>query len=500
MEETKKKKFQMPSSFTILFILTAIVAVLTWLVPAGQYDLDDAGNFIQGTYHTVEASRQGLVDLVGAPIYGMLGKEGTDGAIQVSLFILMVGGFLGVVTETGAIDAGISSLIKHRKDSVNKLIWILMFVFALGGSTYGMAEETMAFYPILIPLMVSVGMDALVAVAVVLVGSGLGVLSSTVNPFATGVAADMAGISMADGIGLRLVFFVVTYFIGAFFVSHYAKKVQEDPKNSLIYDHLEHDKEKFKVSEDIPEMTGKQKGVLYLFALTFIIMILGLIPWADLLGVEATIFDHFHNWLMSVPFLGDFVGQSALPLGSWYLVEITILFFAMAIIIGFYYGIHESRFIDVFIAGMGDLMTVALICAVARGLQVVMNDGQITATVLHWGEVGLQGLSKGVFTILTFLFYIPMSFLIPSTSGLAAATMGIMAPLGEFAGVTKDIVITAFQSAAGIVNLVTPTSGVVMGALAIAGIELGTWWKYVGKIIGVVFVVAIILLWIGTMF
>ena len=179
MEETKKKKFQMPSSFTILFILTAIVAVLTWLVPAGQYDLDDAGNFIQGTYHTVEASRQGLVDLVGAPIYGMLGKEGTDGAIQVSLFILMVGGFLGVVTETGAIDAGISSLIKHRKDSVNKLIWILMFVFALGGSTYGMAEETMAFYPILIPLMVSVGMDALVAVAVVLVGSGLGCLLYT---------------------------------------------------------------------------------------------------------------------------------------------------------------------------------------------------------------------------------------------------------------------------------------------------------------------------------
>ena len=500
MEETTKKKFKMPNSFTILFILTAIVAVLTWIIPAGQYDLDDAGNFIQGTYHTVESNKQGLWDLFAAPAYGMLGKEGTDGAIQVALFILFVGGFLGVVTETGAIDAGIASLIKHRKDSMNTLIWILMAVFALGGSTYGMAEETIAFYPILIPLMVSVGMDALVAVAVVLVGSGLGVLASTVNPFATGVAAGMAGISVAEGIGLRLVFLVVTYIMGAYFVSNYAKKVQADPKNSLIYDHLEADKEKFKVKEDIPEMSGKQKSVLWVFALTFVIMILGLIPWADVLKLDHTIFDSIHEGILNTPVLGTLVGKSSLPLGQWYLTEITVLFFIMSIIIAAIYGISESRFVDVFIAGMGDLLTVALICAIARGIQVVMNDGLITATVLHWGEVGLSGLSKGLFTVITFLFYIPMSFLIPSTSGLAAATMGIMAPLGDFAGVGKDIVITAFQTAAGIVNLVTPTSGVVVGALAIAGIELGTWWKFVAKLLAAVFVVSIILLVIGSMF
>lgn len=496
-EKAGKKKRKMLNSFTILFIITAIIAVLSWVIPAGMYELDADGNFISGTYHAVESNRQGLWDVFSAPIRGMLGTDKTDGAIEVSLFILIVGGFLGVVTETGAIDAGIAAIIKNNREHMTRLIWILMAIFAIGGSTYGMAEETMAFYPLLIPLMVGVGLDALVAVAVILVGSGLGVLSSTVNPFATAIASDMAGISMAQGIVLRTIFLVVTYVIGAWYVSSYAKKVQENNANSYISDQMEADRKKWKV-KSIEGITGKQKAVLGLFVLTFIIMIVSLIPWADIFE-GFTFFGDLHEKILSTPILGHIVGQSSLPFGTWYLVEISMLFFMMSIVIGIVYGINEERFVKVFIDGVKDLLSVALICAVARGIQVVMNDGLITATVLNWGERGLSGLSEGVFTALTFLFYLPMSFLIPSTSGLAAATMGIMAPLGEFAGVAKDIVITAYQAASGIINLITPTSGVVMGALAIANIEITTWWKFLRNLIIIITVLSVALLIAGAL-
>ena len=495
--EPEKKGFKMPTSFTILFLITVIIAILTWLIPAGAYEIDEAGNFIAGTYHTVEQSPQGIWDVFMAPIRGFLGTETTPGAMEVALFIMVIGGFLGVVTETGAIDAGIASAIKNNKDNMTRLIWFLMLIFGLGGSTYGMAEETVAFYPLLIPLMVGVGLDALVAVAVVLLGSGVGVLASTVNPFATAIASSTAGISMADGIGLRTIQFIILWALGAAFVSHYAKKVKEDPKNSLIYEQMESDREKFKVKE-AEAITGRQKAVLWVFGLTFFIMVISLIPWSEVIP-GFTFFEDIHASLLSVPFLGQLIGQSSGAFGTWYLVEITMLFFMSSVIVKFISGMPEDQYIDVFMAGVNDLLSVALICAVARGIQVVMNDGQITATVLSWGEQALGNLNSAVFTVLTYLFYIPMSFLIPSTSGLAAATMGIMAPMADFAGVAKDIVVTAYQSACGIVNLVTPTSGVVMGALAIAGIELTTWWKFMTKIGTVIVIVSLILLIAGSL-
>ncbi len=378
----KIKKFKMPNSFTTLFIIIILVAVMTWIIPAGQYEVAD-GNFVPGTYEQIEQAPQGIWEVLAAPILGLLGTEATEGAIEVSLFIMVVGGFLAIVNKTGAVDAGIATLIRGGEENVNRLIWVLMFVFALGGSTYGMAEETMAFYPLLIPLMVTVGMDSLTAVAVILVGSGVGVLSSTVNPFATGVASQMANISMADGMLLRILFFIITYLMGAFYVSRYAKRVRADNRNSYIADKMEQQKEEFSVESDTAELTTKQKVILVLFTLTFIIMILGLVPWSDLLG-RASFFENMHETLLGVPILGSLIGQSSIALGQWYLVEITILFFAMSILIAIVYGINESVFVDTFLEGMKDLVTVAMITAVARGIQVIMNDGQITATVLHW--------------------------------------------------------------------------------------------------------------------
>ena len=160
----------------------------------------------------------------------------------------------------------------------------------------------------------------------------------------------------------------------------------------------------------------------------------------------------------------------------------------------------ESDFLKAFLTGAGEFLSVAVICAVARGIQVIMNDGSITATILHWGEVGLSGLSSQVFIVLAYIFYLPMSFLIPSTSGLAGATMGIMAPLGEFSNVPAHLVITAFQSASGVLNMISPTSAIVMGALAIGRIDLPTWWKFIAKFIVMVIAVSILLLVVATFF
>lgn len=247
--------------------------------------------------------------------------------------------------------------------------------------------------------------------------------------------------------------------------------------------------------EDQPgtKMTGRQKAVLWLFGLTFLIMIMGLIPW-DQINKNWTFFTSFTKWVQNVPFLGSLVGSNLVPFGSWYFTEITTLFFLMSIVVMFVFRMKEATFIESFLAGMSDFMGVAIVVAVARGIQVVMNDGNITATVLHWGEMGLSNLGSVVFIILAYVFYIPMSFLIPSTSGLAAATMGIIGPMGKFAGVDPSLVVTAYQSASGWVNLITPTSGVVMGALTIAHVNITTWWKFMFKLMIYLFLATAIFL------
>ncbi|HEL1633178.1 TPA: YfcC family protein [Streptococcus suis] len=500
MSEKVKKGFKLPSSYTILMLIIAFMAVMTWIIPAGQYQVDEAGNLVAGTYEKVAQNPQGIYDVFMAPVRAMLGHGATDAAISVAFFIIMVGAFLGVVNETGALDVGIASIVKRFKGREKMLIYILMPLFALGGSTYGMGEETMAFFPLLVPVMMAVGFDSITGVAIILLGSQIGCLASTVNPFATVVASDAAGVSVADGMIWRFVFFVVILLMGVLFVANYAEKVKNDPTKSLVYKQREADMQHFNVTatqEVNAELSPAQKRVLWVFVLTFVLMICSFIPWEDL-GV--TIFTQFKDWLIGLPFIGQVIGSSTAALGTWYFPEGAMLFGIAGIVVGLVYGMSEERLVKSFMFGAADIFSVALICAIARGIQVIMNDGMITATILHMGEEGLQGLSSQVFIILTYLFYLPMSFLIPSSSGLAGASMGIMAPLGEFVNVPASLVITAFQAASGLLNLVAPTSGIVMGALALGRVEIGTWYKFVGKLIVGIMIASIAILVIATFF
>jgi uncharacterized ion transporter superfamily protein YfcC len=479
----KKRRFTLPSAYTILFFLIVLAAIATWIVPAGTYDTNKAGEPIPGTYHEVESNPQGiLVDSLTAPINGLYGIENGKGninyynrgflfgAIDVALFILVVGGFLGVTMKTGAIQVGIGSLVARLKGKERWLIVILMTIFAIGGTTYGMAEESLAFYALVITVMIAAGYDSLTGAAVVLLGCGIGTLGSTINPFATGIASGFAGIPLSDGLVGRLVILIVGLAIGIFFVLRYADRVKKDPSRSMVFDMRADNEAHFRAQEEgaARVMTGKQKVILTLFGLAFLVMMYGVIPWEDL----------------GVPF----------PTLWWWFPEMTASFLLFAIVIGLVARMREGELTETFVDGARDLLGVALIIGIARGITVIMNNGQITDTVLHWAEVALGDVGKAAFSVVMYALFLPLSFLIPSSSGLATVAMPIMAPLAGFVEVPERLVVTAYQSANGLMNLFIPTSAVVMGGLAIARVPYGRYLRWVWPLLAMLAAVTVVVL------
>jgi len=491
-KKTKRFHLRMPTAFTILFWLIVLMAILTWIIPAGAYQTNSAGQLTTGTYHIVKSHPQGIWDIFMAPITGMIGNQHTAGAIDISLFILVIGGFLGVVKQTGALDDGIKVIVEKSRGHEKRLIVILILLFALGGSTYGMGEETLAFVPLITPVMISVGYDPIVSAAVIMLSTRVGDLASTVNPFTTGLASGIIGISPGRGLFSRLILWVIVTGIEIWYVLHYANKIKQDPTKSLVYDLREENQQRFMASasaETSGAISKVQWRVLFIFALTFGIMILGLVPWTSI-NSHWTLFEWLNRTIIATPVLGTIVGHKMVALGSWYFNEITLLFFFMSVVVMFVGHIHENDFIDAFMKGMQELLSVAIIVGVARGIQVVMNDGKITATLLHYGENSLTGMPKGPFIICAFIFFVLLAFLIPSTSGLAAATMGVMGSLAHFAHIDGSIMVSAYQSAAGLVTAITPTAGMLVGALTLANVSFSVWWRWTAKLIAILFIVS----------
>lgn len=459
-----------PTAYTILFGLILFMAALTWFVPAGQYDRvqnEALGRevAVPGTYKAVEAAPQSLFDIFLAPVNGFYSQSaGTANAIDVSLFVLIIGGFLGVVNSTGAINAGIARAMNAMRGREKWMIPIMMALFAAGGTTYGMAEETLAFYVLIIPVMIAARYDAVTGVAIILVGAGIGVLGSTINPFATTIASNAAGIPFTTGMMLRFIILGAGWVACVAYVMWYAERVRANPELSIVANMKAPNEAHFKLkgsAED--EFTGQHKLILVLFTLTFAVMI-----W----GVSSQ---------------------------GWWMAEMSGLFLAAALIVGIVGWVGEKPFVEAFIAGARDLLGVALIIGLARGIVVIMDAGKITDTILNWGEQAIQGLSAIAFINGVFAVEVLMSFLVPSTSGLAVLSMPILAPLADFAGVGRELVVTAFQSASGLVNLITPTSAVVVGALAIGRISYDKWLKFVWPLLLILTVMVVAALSVAAM-
>ena len=485
MTETAKKKRGMPSSFTILLALLAIVAVITVIVSG------TSGG-------AVTAAR--LSDFCTAPILGFAD------ALPVCLFVMILGGFLGMMTETGALDNGIAVLVQKLKGNEIMLVPVLMLIFSLGGTTYGMCEETVPFYALLAATMMAAGFDPMVGAATVLLGAGCGCLGSTVNPFAVGAAVDAltgVGIEVNQSIiiGLGAVLWIVTTAMSIVFVMNYAKKVKAD-KGSTILSMQElkdaeeaHGKAASEVHNEV-KLTGRQKGVLIAFAFTFVVMIVGFIPLADLNEGVANFFDAGAVYDAD----GNAVVQgwsaliTGLPIGQWYFDEASTWFFLMAVLIGIIGGLSEKQIVNTFITGAADMMSVVLVIALARGISVLMANTGLDVFVLDAAANALAGLSGVIFAPMSFLVYFGLSFLIPSTSGMATVSMPIMGPLAVKLGFSPEVMVMIFSAAIGVVNLFTPTSGAIMGGLALAKIEWTTWLKFALKLIVALSVVCAIIL------
>jgi uncharacterized ion transporter superfamily protein YfcC len=451
-----------PTAYTILFGLIIAVAAATWIIPAGQYerrrnDQLDKDVPVPGTYHTVDASPQGVRAVLMAPIAGFYNPTtNTAAAIDVALFVLIIGGFLGVVTKTGAIDAGIGAAMTSLRGREKWMIPILMAVFAAGGTIYGMAEETLAFYALIIPVMIAAGYDALTAVAIIMLGAGVGTLGSTINPFATVIASNAAGVPFTAGMPLRFAILASSWLACVLYVMRYAERVRRDPRRSLVANLAAGNREHFLKSRDgsgTPTLTATRKITLVVFTSSFAVMIWGV------------------------------------AVAKWWMAEMSALFLAASIVVAFIARLDEEDFTTTFVNGARDLLGVALVIGIARGIVVVMDAGKITDTILFWSEGAVRGLSTIAFINTMFVLELLLSFFVPSSSGLAVLTMPIMAPLADFSNVGRELVVTAYQSANGLLNLVNPTFAVVMGGLAIGRVPYNRWLQFTWPLLLILIVI-----------
>jgi len=476
------KKLKFPTAQTILLIIAALVTLLTWFVPAGKYDsltynsatnslnkislesitslpatqetLDNLlikipiekftnGDIykpisIPNTYKKLEAKPQGFAAFVQSPIKGIIA------AADIIFLVLIIGGLIGIMNLTGAFDAGISWLAKTLKGREFVLIILVTSLVALGGTTFGLAEETMAFYPILIPVFLAAKYDAMVGLASIFIGSSLGSMCSTVNPFSTIIASDTAGINWTTGLNGRFLMLIIILIICILYILRYAKRVKADPSKSIIFDQKEAIESMFKLtaSNNSIKLTNRLRFILLIFTASFIVMI---------------------------------VGVSML---DWWFVEMTATFLAGAILIGIVGKINEFDFVEAFSKGAGELLSVAFIIGIARGVSVIMDDGLISDTMLFHASTITEGMNKGVFANAMLYIYGGLSFFIPSSSGMAVLTMPIMSPLADTVGVGREIIVNTYQYGMGLFFFINPT-GLILASLAIVKIGFNKWLKFI---------------------
>lgn len=458
MTSLRKRKFNMPSTLTIIFSLIVLMAVLTWIVPSGSFerqDIEGRSVVIAGTYEKVESNPQGFSDVFAAPINGFID------AAEVVGFVLIVGGAFGVVNKTGAIEAVIAHTVNKMKKFQFLIIPVSMILFGLGGTTFGMSEETLPFYMIFIPIMTSMGYDSLTAVATVFIGAGAGFAASTTNPFSVGIAQALSGIAPGSGIEYRVIMFIIFVTICMGFVMMYANKVKKDPTKSLVQ-HISFNQEAIDNNDtNIKAFTIREAMVITVFVLGMSTMVYGVLKQ------------------------------------GWYISEIAMVFTTIGILSGIASGLKQDEIVNSFISGSKDLISAGLCIAFARGIVIVAQNGYIIDTILNSAANVLNGLPKAIFINLTFLIEGLIAFLIPSASGLASLTIPVLAPLGDLVDVSRQVIVTAYQFGIGITNLITPTSGVLMGALGLANIPWSKWVRFVMPLMIILIITTMAFLTIG---
>ena len=501
----KRKNFEFPTAYTVLFLILIVVTILTHIIPAGKYarlsyvettnefvvdrqgeegqniaatqeNLNNLGinidvnKFIDGTikkpmaipntYVSLEKQSQGLQDLIAAPISGIVES------IDIIIFVLVLGGIVGIVNKTGTFNIAMKTVSQKTKGKEFLLVVITFIFFATGGTIFGFWEETIPFYTILIPLFLINGFDIMVGTATILLGSAVGCMFSTVNPFSTIIASNAAGISFNEGLRFRFIALIIFSVLGILYIYRYVKKVKQNSQNSLVLEEQEEARKTFlkDYTEDLDiKFTWRKKLILFLFVFQFLIMI----------------------W-----------GVSSL---GWWFQEIAAMFFGVAIIIMFLSGLSEKEAVNGFIAGTTEVVGVTLIIGLARAINIIMENGMISDTMLYYSSHLVAGMNKGLFSIVLLLVFGFLGIFIPSTSGLAVLSMPILAPLADTVGLSRSIVVDAFIWGQGIILFITPT-GLIFVVLQIVGVSYHKWLKFVLPFLGIITVLVILILYIMSVF
>ena len=472
------------SALGMLLAVLLVVSVVTWIANGQTYT-----GFDEETGEAVEMAVEGatLSDILMAPL------NGWHDAGDVIGFVFCLGIFLSILTATGALETGIQVLVKalHGKELV--LVWILMFLFSIGGTTYGMGEETVGFYILLAATMMAAGFDPMVGAATVLLGAGSGVLGSTLNPFATGAAVAAAGVDVNMGtiFVVAIILWLGTFILSALFVTAYAKKVKDGKGSILTAEQISECKAAYGTSTEISSnvrLTGRQKGVLIVFAFSFLIMILGFIPWGSLN-------EGIYN---ALGFTSVITGSQ---LGDWYFNEAATWFLLMGFVMGFIGLEDKKKLMPCVINGFTDMISVNLVIALARATTVIMSSTGLGAWLVEASITALtaSGLPAPIFGFLDYVLHVGLSFLVPSSSGLAGLSSPIVSPIVAGMGWSVETSIMINVAANGFVNLFTPTCGFIMGGLALARVPWDTWVKWSAKLLAVIAVFSAVVLTVAMM-
>ena len=501
----KRKNFEFPTAYTVLFLILILVTVLTHVIPAGKYNrlsyqestnefvvetygngninleatqknLDkleikiDVNKFIDGTikkpmaipntYVKLDGKAQGFKELIIAPISGIAES------IDIIIFVLILGGIVGIVNKTGTFNIAMKAISQKTKGKEFSLVIISFIFFAAGGTIFGFWEETIPFYAILMPLFLINNFDPLVPMATIFLGSAVGCMFSTVNPFSTIIASNAAGISFNEGLKFRFVALIVFSIISLLYINRYIKKVKKDSDNSLVIEEQEEIKEKF--LKDYSQETNikfdwRKKIILFLFIFQFIIMI----------------------W-----------GVSSL---GWWFQEAAAMFFGIAIIIMLLSGLSEKEAVNGFISGASEVVGVTLIIGLARAINIIMENGMISDTLLFYSSNVVAEMGKGLFSIAMLLIFAFLGIFIPSTSGLAVLSMPILAPLADTVGLSRAVVVDAFSWGQGVILFITPT-GLIFVVLQIVGIPYNKWLKFVMPLMVIIIILIISILYMRSVF
>jgi uncharacterized ion transporter superfamily protein YfcC len=436
------EKKKIPHTLIIVSIILLLFLILTWIIPAGQFERHDYNGrmvVVPGTYHQTEPQPQGLMALLTAPIKGMIS------ASQIIAFVLLIGGAFGILNKTGAINAGLSSILEatRKNPSIKKfIIPIIMFLFSMAGASFGMSEEVMVFILITIPLAMAMGYDSLTGIAIPFIGAASGFAGAFSNPFTIGIAQGIAEIPVFSGWEYRIVVWLVLMTAAIIFVMLYARRIEKNPEKSLVYElDRKRDITSYHSEEDLA-FTLKRKLVLIIFFAALVLLIVGVNIW------------------------------------DWYINEIAGLFIAMGLLAAALFRLPSNTTIGAFLDGARDMMTAAFVIGLTRGMLIVATDGKIIDTILN-GISGTMGQFPKVVSVqMMFFFQGFMNFFVPSGSGQAALTMPLMSPLSDLIGITRQTAVLAYQLGDGLFTNIFPTSGVTMGVLAIGKIPYDKWVRF----------------------